>query len=1049
MLRKLGVFLNPALELDRALHVSYNAMVNTAAELRTRWKSSGYQALDEVRAALAEEAPTYVGDPGWSAAGTVLDIATKPSNYSGISPRLRAALDGYRAHGDAVLEEAFGRYGVEVRPFTFEDPDAVYLPTVNGSEASAEAVNRTVDQLARSGRTKARVYETPYDRWQAATAKGEEFTPLTDEYALMEHHADALAKMASTETFKAGSGGKTLTDVMEALYPDLRARKERLAAVVNNLDQRLRTAVRQQDVAAGKSDVLGRQIDATADRMPPIAERIEDLGDEYGAELSYLSGQLHELNLGLNRLVRAEGPEAGRAAAAGTRHAALLTAYEQASKDLSEIKSLYKGANTNPFVRNGATNLYYEGPISAKVDELLPRDVNMRGFFDGMQMVRSVVLSLDASITTMHGLIGVMMDPVLAKKVASEVWAVARDPGQMTKLATDEADDVGSFARSTGFEFPMRGVAQEEFRPKGIESLGTVGAKIAKVSDAQWRGVWYLLYQNWKKQRDLLLETHPGMTRQVAEADAAHAVANIVPARQAARMGKTPQRQNVERALLISPSFLEAPIVWSRDAASGFAKMARQGRWDPSMLSGREHIAVERMKMFMGTAVAISATSAVMSAPFNHQDPTVALKEVLNPASGRFLSIIIGNQGSIPLGGPLRSFLRAMGGRMEAGEYKPFAGMYPFLRGKLHPVPNALWHQISEKDYFGNPITEGAMPWALANRMLYGLESASPIAVQEALGGLRTGASAKEIGVGIVGQLAGQNVYLRRPSEDLDRISRARYGKDFFSLSQVEKQSIKDSDPGLYQRVIAASTGRRQQVDVIKRELGTQQAATDAKLVKGEWTKDQWLEAYFDRQVELHARTSEVYRGTPEQTKEPRNPHEQYLRQIQLATDTSTGKVDWDKVNDWKFAQPPEAQAYIIENTGVDRTPTARVYNKVARIRAAGNRLPKYRGYTADEAREVDALWQKARNGATSAKEVDMLRGFAKIPVAERQGKVGQGVLARIRGRLPETKDRANYMKKHPEVQLFFGRGPLTDVQRQALSRLIEAEMRPAEKTAA
>lgn len=75
-----------------------------------------------------------------------------------------------------------------------------------------------------------------------------------------------------------------------------------------------------------------------------------------------------------------------------------------------------------------------------------------------------------------------------------------------------------------------------------------------------------------------------------------------------------------------------------------------------------------------------------------------------------------------------------------------------------------------------------------------------------------------------------------------------------------------------------------------------------------------------------------------------------------------------------------------------------------------------------------------------------MLRAFAKLPEEERQGKIGAGVLARIRHRLRPTKEREAFTKKHPEIQLFFGRGPLTDAQKQALERLVEAETRPGER---
>jgi hypothetical protein len=56
----------------------------------------------------------------------------------------------------------------------------------------------------------------------------------------------------------------------------------------------------------------------------------------------------------------------------------------------------------------------------------------------------------------------------------------------------------------------------------------------------------------------------------------------------------------------------------------------------------------------------VSVASAVASAHANGMDPLDAIKEVVNPASGRFGHVILGDRGSIGLGGPMRTFIRGM-----------------------------------------------------------------------------------------------------------------------------------------------------------------------------------------------------------------------------------------------------------------------------------------------------------------------------------------------------------------------------------------------------
>lgn len=1056
IVREGALVLNPSLDMDRQVYVAYNARNDVRAQLSTRLRIDENLLLDEVEKAWDAAPPRYIGDPDWPAAGTITDFMWNPTRYEGGTPELRQALDALDGYRTQAIDELRAGYGVDIEARSSAVEGAYYQPTVAFNEERLAALDRTAEQLSGSGRARTRVWDDPYERWQAAKARGEELQFVTDHRMLGDMHAEAMAKMAGDATFKHGTGGLTKAEVVDQVRPGLRQARAEFTNKVANLRARMETAMRQGGVAAKDTRGLAGELTRVERRAQPILERVSDLGQEYGTELSYLSGQLHELGINWRRLRSSLIERGARVGDVQARFAQLLGDYTAAVDELDGLRRAYEAVDTFPYVLNRQTFRYYPADVAGQVDQVLgPPSTN--GALRFADSWRNFTLNADASIATIHGSLAAGMDPVTTYKTAGDMLRAARDPQMLERVYQAERDAVEDFVFSTGFDWPGRGVEYTgEFgrTPPLIERIPGFGKKLQAFNEGAWRAVTYRLYQQWKLDRELLQRWNPGLTDEMASSEAATTLWQIVPRMNPARSGRSLARTQLERTFLISPSFLGQPIVTARDALSGMVKIGLDRAYGRGAglraATPREQLAMLRLGTLMGTAAAISATSAIASAPANNQSPAEALAEVLDPRSGRFLSVVVGNQGSIALATPFRAVLRALAPRRnENGEWTPFGGLVGYIKGKRAPWLSAAWEQIATEDYFGNPIDEGMFPWELANRAYFLAESALPVAAGEIMGGVRLGDHAGQIAMRTATQLLGQSLYTRKPLEELDRVARSRYdGKRYFELETSQQQALKEDYPGLWRRFVATGKNERRDAEAARDVIRGQQAALDEALLAGQRGKDEWRDQRSKLRENLAGRLDQIYGDSTKPLPKDADALRRWGEQIRLHTGKD-GVVDWNAVDAWERQLPQADRDYIERNTGVNDTPVGRVYRKIAAVQDDYYALPKYRGYTAEEAEAIDALWQKARNGARSAEQRDMLRAFGQLSDEERSSKAGQGVRARIRGRLRRTRDRERFTKAHPELQLFFGQGPLSGPQREALTRLVEAETRAAEKEAA
>jgi len=1068
--RTVRAALNPIQNHVRRVMVAYNAEGNTYAQLATAHKARKLAALRQIQAVWDEAPPRYHGPTDNDYRGLLVDYFENPAWYDA-GDDLAAAT---RALGDGDLDmvrDLRANWNVDVEPFIPQREGAIYVTHMTKRAGPEEAFTQTRDRLAASGRRKHRVYETMYERQKAAEARGEKVELETDPDALMIHHAEAMARMAAQEVFVRGTGGRTKVQVIEQIRPGVgRARmleQQRLA----NLDARMKTAMNQGRVEAA----LTRNIDSKMTRQERRAEslmpRMREIGyeggtarlSEWGPELSHIAGQMREIGLDWRHL-RAELLKRGeKLADIEARHADLLADYELTARHLEQLTKAYERPLPPEWAQSTRTLRYHPAEEAAAIDTLhrSTRDTPGLGRIQtGMEHWRSTVTSLDATFATVHGMFASLMDPVLTARTAGASLEAFRNPEFMLDVARREPEMVTEFARSSGFEWPTasrEAVGGELGTNRGLEAIRYkgVGEKIQDFNDRQWRMVTYRLYEQWKKDRDALIEF--GVKPNVASAEAANVLYQIVPRMNTRRSGRSQSHAEFERMLVISPSFLYQPLSMIKDFASGIIKIgAARGMhgegW--ATLMPRERLAVKRYGTMAATIAGMSATSAMLSAPFNNQDPLDALAEVMNPMSGKFMSLVVGDKGTIALGSAHRTAIRALFPRTNAdGETDLLGGVTQMLKGKQHPAIRSVIDQFKGEDFYGQSIEEGPLPGGLANRLWYAAEMGMPIWTQPISQAARGSKSAPDsITEGILqaafGTL-GYSYYERSAFESFDRIARGRYGMAYHDLPPKDQVEIREEFPDLWAASIRHGREQRAQYQAQLDVVRSEQMESDRQLLTGEQTREGWLNQYRQRQQQLAGYREAIFAASPQS--ERNTPLDRYFEQISLS-ELPDGSIDWDSIDAWKASLPVADQEYIEANTGVSRTVMGRVYRNVSQLYGEYLDLPKYRGFDADQAREIDQTWQTVRNraeelaGGQEPEKMHMLMAYRELqPRFDVEADILKGVQYRVLGFLPKTKERETFRAANPDIDLFYGRGSLTDLERERVATLAQDTMRAHE----
>lgn len=1062
MMKLVGAF-NPAATQAPEVTIAWRARGGTRAQLNSVWHAQMEPYVQAVEEAMTNSPARYIGPKGTKAdgiIGTFKDIAENPELYD-IPVQLRQALDAYdNARWQQVTAAARGEYGVDVLPFTADGkPGFVFAPNVPTAASLEEKINAAFPNAAPIGdvgnaRTglgsssgiKERAYATGRDRMLADPT----FQPVTDIRELNTLHIQAMSNNAANNVFRKGAGGLTKGEVIDELHPGLWQAKDAAWTKLTNARSRLTTAERQQAGAIREFKLTEAQKRAVERRLAPMEARVEALGTEYGPELSYLSGQVRELRMRQAALARKGLGE--KVVTAGAKVDTLKDTIDSLQADVDELVKRYRTAGTGAYVYDGGTYRYYP-PDKAATIKYLTSELSgpMKALADLGDEIRAFHLAGDASPVTVQGQLGFLASPVNAAK-ATKAWLGGLAHGEspttaLRRIAQTETQDVADYVFHTGREFGKQAADLSILAGRGGDKgLGRIPF-LRSMEDNLFGTVQLTQYAQWKADRDLLLKWNPGMTRNMANAEAANFLSKLVPSLSPSERAISGARASLERATMTSVSFAASPALVLKDFSSGMAKLAYNAAGHPQTawraLDGREQLAIRRVLTASAMTSGLATASALMSAPSRNLDPLDAVKETFDPNSRYFLALQFGNGRSIPLGGTYRSAIKAL---YPSRDGLMFGNLPSWLSTRANTPVRLPYDLIRNEDFRGNKLYDGniARPENVLRTLWYGVESSVPLSAGQAMSDVRTGdLSLSNTSQGVASQFAGVNYTPVSANEKLNQIARTTAYTDsagvqqpgtgsFFDLPPATQDRLKKQYPELWAQSVAQGSDTRRAAEKQKQDAATAQQSDDDALLSGEMTAREWEASAGARRDQLTGALQAIYGGTDYQSS---SKDRQLLDSYYAAIDASkkNGKPDWTKVDAWVSALPQSQQAFLNANTGIQATPLRQLRSQ---LQDAYYNIPRYRGMDAEMGNRVDqAVSMVNGTGRSDVAKLKLLRDLTDKGVIDKA--VADKARHVVLGITKPTEARSRWAKQHPESAIFLAQGALDPKQLAAIQKAL------------
>lgn len=205
------------------------------------------------------------------------------------------------------------------------------------------------------------------------------------------------------------------------------------------------------------------------------------------------------------------------------------------------------------------------------------------------------------------------------------------------------------------------------------------------------------------------------------------------------------------------------------------------------------------------------------------------------------------------------------------------------------------------------------------------------------------------------------------PTEELDNVSQTMFKKNYYDLSPLEQQQVKEAEPALWQEKENAQTGAAKQYNEIQAAMVKEQQASDSLALAGKISKYTWRAQYDDRRKALAAQAEVIY-GPRTHKDNPKTWRDRYDNIIIDATGQD-GAIDWGKVDDAVSGLSQSDQNLIDESHNLKgNTELVTLYKQAQKIRSQMKALPKYRGFTADEANDIDHWYGMLPSGNKGVK---------------------------------------------------------------------------------
>jgi hypothetical protein len=873
--------------------------------------------------------------------GTLLDVAQNPQLYELTRPqtellqRIAARTEGHRL----LL---VNQYGAKIGQFESRT-GGIYLPNVDVSNVTMEVFDSTVS-AASVGRGRARIFESARDRM----AFDPTFTPETNVETLLAGLDNFGGSTVTQQTFKVGIGGKTRVQLVDELHPGLRQVKESLATRIRNIKSRIQTAEQQAKLAERQEQATATALRKAESRAEPLLERVETLGDEFGPELSFLSGEIREIQRTARNLSREQLELATRVTEKGQKAKSLLTELNELAPQLAELRKRYEAANLrgHVLVQEGGVFRYFPVKEAEEVRELLKQSTN--GVMRVVDEIRMTAFSGDFSPFTIQGQLGWVFDPVRTTRswLGKNPKNILRSLGQdgLARSIAQDPQGWDDFAFWTGF--PAAGKTSQEFASGLLGRLPLIGRKFTQLNEDAFSLVLQQTKGMFERIVDDLIKA--GYAPDIAKATAGEKATQAIPHLNPARLGQSPAQAAGWRVGVSSISFLRQPVQLMNDAVRGYAKIATG-----KPLSAKERVSAKLMTNLLITMTATTASSAAIQAVSTGQDPVEAVKRALNPKRGWNIYIPF-TQRYVPIGGTFRGFAGLVWPREVEGLPipVPFGNALNFMQSRITPLISAQIDLLMNEDFHGNtilpedaPVTEKFLRF-----LLYELESSLPLTLGSPIESVRTLRTLSDAFWEGISSFTGQNLLGESPfrqrdadvrkwaagqglrDEDLEDI------EGYFDLSYKLRKDFDKEFPETVRAILAennrrAALGnlnaiRKKRVAEIQDQYRVWQLNDDVAFEVGKLSSKDWLKNRKTRYTRLNGQRDELYQDLD--VREPKNPRDFYFAEIDRLSEkyngVMTGKA-WDDLDEWVSEQSEADQVYIAEQARLsDYTPLERQY---------------------------------------------------------------------------------------------------------------------------
>lgn len=958
-------------------------------------------------------------------APTVQDVAARWQTYRPLlTPEQVDAMDALREM-TAPYRELLREVGADEHLGSRTDIDAegFYLPRGNAAKEGSEAALKVTGR-SRGGR-KGFEKSADFESMMQGLDAGYEYAPLADALrsyatdaankAIDQHVANYFTKVTDETGVRVG---QTPADRMpmqlreeyeaakraaESLTGRL-ATAEKRAGIKSTADELSSTLERQMTGGALTLEAALKDVDTVNRAISRAQRRIVELrqrGGKYTEQASRLQAELDEAQLRLDGVA--------------PRYKKALEDARQTPREQGGIALNQLSGWTFPDHVANAANKYLEqdSPIFGRGANVQRTVVALNAILRGLRA------SLDASFMGIQGILGAATDPVGYGHALKVAWQASADPQALGKYLRDFDAKAAQTGRLTSADWARRGKlhiggAQTEFAigpgiPGKVRALTEASAP--KTGNLKLAGKGQGGLNPFRGSNRMFgyfgdtfrLELADHLQEVWAKKGLAMTDENIAHLGNQANLatGWSPNTfaGDVGQLAQFAPRFFQSQLEMITKAVSD---------------GGIEGQVARRMLLKM-----VGAATVLTVAANEAGGRPISYKDMFDPENPNFLRFRVKGQ-DVSLLGPWASLAKGLIRSVspvspkalvtgDVGNVLRKPDPKYLLRSKSSPVLGMAWDIISGETFIGED----------ARNPEYFLRSLLPFSVAEVGRDSLTNTA-----IGMTGIKASPI----SPTENLDRVSKAKFGANFYDLEPHQREEIKEEHPDLWARAVEHGNSQRQRAEALRVEFEEQQTLSDQLLLSGEITREDWAAQMRSRRDELRFRQAEIYGDKKPSDKTPR---ERYFKAIDSFTD-QTGAVDWESVDRWLTEQPKADQEYIERNLGLGGTELTRKYRELTR---QYYELPRYRGYTSDEASAIDAVVQEARNIARGDSLAAKLGALRKVG---QRMQVDPEILSGARrvflGLITETNDRAKWRKAHPESALFLGRGTLTEQDIEALS---------------